>query len=431
LWRLFTWQEALGEDRNQLHAIWLVLSVAFLGGLGASFVVPFLPLYALTLGGTRSHVGLLTGMPFLAGAPFPLLGAWLTGRLPQRKRYIWALTSGVMWTMTFAGYALVPEITNGPLAVWLIILLYGWAAIGAYTGQPAWQVLMMEPIPRTALGRVWADYNTAAGVATVLATAVAGSMINRMRGLTGYQVGALIALAVHILKCYIILRIPEERLVSTRMEGVAPGRPGPSFPEILSRDRDLVLFCFAGALLGFSTNLSAPQLPVFWVQGLKASAGTVGLLNAVGVLTSLLSWRFYGSLVDRGNPKRIMVLSGTWSALVAPAWIAASQTWQAFPLQVLSVIGTVGWATAAFCFLRALAPPDRLASYIALQSLMLGIPTFLGAVLSGLIAEQVGFTANFALNAVFTLVGVLVFARWVRDPFMPGLRPAEKTAVSV
>jgi MFS family permease len=428
--RLFSWSTELEDNHYRFLALQLILAVGFLSGLGASFTAPFLPLYALALGATRRQIGLMNGLPFLPGTLFQLLGAKLAERLPNRKRWIFVLTGGTMGGLAMIGYALIPEISAGAVAVWMLITLYTWAAIWGHTGLPAWNVLFTEAMPRPIWGRFWADYNIAASMITVVATASAGWMINKLGEPTGYQVGALISFTVNACTLYIVIRIPEEQLQPRDEETLARWKLGRGFLGILKEDRDFVLFCLVGALLNLSNNLSAPQLPVFWVQGLKASAGTVGLLNAVGVVTTLIGWRFYGSRVDRGNPKRIMVISGIWSAIMTLAWLLATQMWHAFPLRVLSVMATMGWLTAGFSFIRAMAPPQQLGSYLALQTMFYSFPGFVGAALSGVVAERLGFGANFVLSSLFALLGVLVFARWVGDPFATRIGPGREATFS-
>jgi len=386
--------------------------------------------YALALGGTREQVGVMHALPLLLGTPFQLVGAWLAERFPYAKRWIFVLTGGTMGGLALLGYALIPAMGLGAYAIWLLIALYAWASIWGQMGLPAWNVLFTRAMSRPIWGRFWADYNIATSLVAIVATAGASLLIRRLGEPTGYQAGALVSSAVNLCSLYVVLRIPEAQLADQEKDGSAGWRTEGGFARVLRSDRDFLGFCLVGGLLHLAGNLTIPQLPVFWVQTLQATPGVVGLLNAVGVATALAGWRFYGPRVDRGSPKRIMVASGLWSAAMTLPWLLARQTWHAFPLRVLSTLAAMGWTTASFSFIRAMAPPHRLASYLALQGLFLGLPGFVGALLSGVISARLGFGALFAVAAALSFCSVGAFARWVGDPFQTGNGPRASMAPS-
>ncbi|HEX6353168.1 MFS transporter [Actinophytocola sp.] len=192
----------------------------------------------------------------------------------------------------------------------------------------------------------------------------------------------------------------------------APPRPGPAHTNPTAVLLVLALSTFAIVVMqsmvmpilpGLATSLSVSMADVSWVV-------TVSLLSAA-VFTPIL-----GSLGDALGRKRVLMV--TLALVTAGSVLAASS--HVFALVLAGrVLQGMGFAAMplAIGIVRAIFPPAKVASSIALLSALTGIGAGAGLLVSGLLVKaDVTAQGMFWISAAATAIGLLGVAVLVKLP---------------
>lgn len=164
-----------------------------------------------------------------------------------------------------------------------------------------------------------------------------------------------------------------------------------------------------------------------WVAVRIASPGTAGMLLAVSAVPRLLLMLSGGVLVDRTEPRRLMMVSDLARAVVCLAAAAVALRQASIPLLVVVALA-FGVADAVFLpAAGALQPrllePERYAGGNAVVATLNRLALTLGAPLGGLLVAAGGFSAALLVDAATFAVSVLAL-RTLRP--RPAARPSTK-----
>jgi MFS family permease len=189
----------------------------------------------------------------------------------------------------------------------------------------------------------------------------------------------------------------------------------------LSRNRDYtLLWCGrAASEFGISTTTIAFPLLVLAVTGSAASSGLV--LGAIG-LAQLLAGLPAGALVDRWNPKRIMLGCEAAQAVAAGSVVAAVLLHRVTVPQLIAVAAVIGVCAALFDPAESAALPTLVTSEQVPTAVAMNAARAIFGHLSGTAAGgflfAVGRFVPFAAEA-FTHFAALVTLPFVRLPPRP------------
>lgn len=197
------------------------------------------------------------------------------------------------------------------------------------------------------------------------------------------------------------------------------------------RHRNFALF-WTGALISNSgTWIQNATVPYVLYQ-LTHSEAWVGLATFAQFIPSVLFGPLGGSLADRLDRRRFLVITQTLLGISAIAmwllWIAGLASPVAI-LGLVAVSGTLnGLNTPSWqAFVPALVPREDLLSAITLNSLQFNAARAIGSGLAGLVLYKLGPSSAFLFNAISYLC-VLLALSMVRLPaFVP--RPAASGGV--
>lgn len=148
------------------------------------------------------------------------------------------------------------------------------------------------------------------------------------------------------------------------------------------------------------------QTAIAWlVYQLTGSAASLGLVLAAGGLPSLLFGPWGGSIADRVDLRRLLIVTQSLFGLLAAAlWVIAATGHASVALVV--TIGVIGGfvqivdSPARQAFVSALVPPTDLASAVSLNGVVMNTARVVGPALAGALIVTVGTTPCFAVNAV-------------------------------
>jgi MFS family permease len=175
---------------------------------------------------------------------------------------------------------------------------------------------------------------------------------------------------------------------------------------------------FAGQIASASGTF-LQQTAIGWlVFQLTGSATSLGLVLAVGGLPSLILGPWGGSLADRVDLRRLLIVTqSVFGVLAAVLWCAGAVGAGSVGLVIaINVVGgfvSVVDSPARQAFVSLLVPPEDLASAVSLNGVVMNSARVVGPAVAGVLIVTVGTTPCFAVNAVSyaAVIGALAFVR--------------------
>jgi len=359
--------------------------------LGAIFV-----LFLNNLGLSKSAIGFLLSL-------FPFFGLTALFTAPAVARFGYKRTYVTFWTarkVVTAGLLLTPLVlarfgTNVASGyVGIIVATFAICRAIGETGSYPW---IQEYIPASVRGKYSANENTAVTIANLAAVGVAGYVVGRTTGLTGFMILIAAGVIFGFITVYGLSRLP----------GGAPVRGGydhRSLPQRLAgpaRDGDFRRYLIGAGLLTLAWGPIGSFLPLFMQDQIGLSAEQVVWLQAGTFIGGLISGYVWGWAADRYGSRPVM-LSGMYLLAVLPFfWLLMPRH---MPLSVPIAIGVallqgligLAWSIGSTRQLFVnLVPPEHKSDYMALNYAWMGAVGGLSQVLGGrLIDLSKGLTGH-------------------------------------
>ncbi len=172
-------------------------------------------------------------------------------------------------------------------------------------------------------------------------------------------------------------------------------------------DRDYLVV--NGANVFYSLHATMFIFMPAYLYTLHLPAGTIGLLMATGTLASVLVKPLNGWLVNRGRHALFMSLGALLSGLATIPWLFPHGTGAGlFLLRACQGAAYSFFATAAYGYVAAAAPPSRRGEALGVFGLSFFIPTALGSQIGEMIVGHAGFPGIFLGAMVAVLPAVLL-----------------------
>ncbi|MFC2069282.1 MFS transporter [Chloroflexota bacterium] len=372
-----------------INRVFPVLAISmFSCMLGTGIVVPFLPLYAESLGAS----GLWLGLIFAAFPLSRILATPVFGRLSDRKgRKLFISTGLLAYAIISFGFIY----TNTYPQLVLLRFLHGLA--GALI-LPIAQAYVGDISPPGEEGK-WMGYANAATYSGFGFGPLIGGVLSERLGMdAAFLAMGVLSLLAFIITIFFLPTIKPKQ----------PITPYPSFREMSRSGMIIGLFSFRFTL-SLGTGIFFIFLPVLATYSLGLRPSLVGILLAINILLMALLGIPSGRIADRFN-RRFLVVVG---CLVSSMFLFAVPLGNTFGLLLaLAVFGSLGNAIAIPAATAMAVEQGKkygMGSSIALFSMALGIGLVVGPIVGGIINDLAGINSAFYFGAVVTLVGAALF----------------------
>ena len=394
---------------NSLNSIFAQFTV-----FGSVFV-----LFLNTLGLSKSQIGLvLSLLPFTS--VLALFVAPAVARLGYKRTFLTGYGARLVVT---AFLLLTPWVVTAyglDAALRFVTVVVGVFAILRALMEIGHMPWVQEYVPNSVRGKYAAKDNMYVTVAGIFAISVAGVVIGRATGLTGYMVliGAGVLAGFVSLWCYSF--IPGGAPVRTRGASASQYRD----MRIALQDSDYRRYLLGVSLITLGVAAWAAFLPLYLQEQVGISAGRVVWVQIGTLVGALLSSYVWGWAADRYGSKPVM-RSGAAMLAVLPLllWLIPRHSWLslyfALGISLLQGVAGVGWVIGAGRLLHVtLAPPAKKVGYMALYAAWIGIVAGLSQLAGGRILDmtqglsaQAGYfvldpyTPLFLIGAILTVAG--------------------------
>ncbi len=362
---------------NRKLFISLMLTMAATA-LGASIVVPLLPVYASQMGATGHQLGLVfSGFALARSLLLPLIGLLAD----RHGRRIVMLLGLLIFSLIAVAFVFAQSVTQ--LIVCRVI-----QGIGAAMVIPIARAYGGDLSPPGREGRTMGQFNMAFFAGLACGPWI-GGYIKDFFGMrfAFYSMGGL-ALVGFVLA---LLTLPRTESTETSK----PRGPRLGYLAILRKPPVRAMFLFrAGSIIGLGMNWAF--LPLYGHSELRLSGGRIGILVSLTVLMATLLQPFFGRRADRSSRAWMTFHGGLWASAFLLLVPFCDTFWQLFLLNLL-----IGAAIGLYMPpLMAMAVDighrhDVMNRVMTLLEMAFSFGMVLGPIMAGLVMEAYGLRTIF------------------------------------
>ena len=393
---------------SDFQKLWVGQAVSVFGSLITRTALPWCAL--LFLHARALDMALLVLADLLPGFLLGLFaGAWLDRRA-KRPVMIACDILRFLLVMSIPALALTGKLTLGSL--FAVAPLMG---ILSTVFDIAYQSYLPELVQGEALGRANSRLSASAAVAEVCAFSVSGWLVQHFGG----PQALLIDAGTFLLSALSLLAIRQPNHVVPQLAGVQGGGLFQEAVEGLryvGRQRLLRALALAQVALSFSMSLLSPLVLLFMTRTLALEPKFLGMVFAVGGVTSLLGATFAAPLAQRFGVYRATALSfgliplGMLMIPLAPTRSALSYGL----LTANQLITDPGWTIFEIhqTTLRQQLAPEKLLGRVNAVTKVGGLgASLLGTLLAGALGDRVGPRPVLFAGVGLAFVAAILFAR--------------------
>ncbi len=353
----------------------------------------FLAAFALILGASNLHIGIMTAIPFIM-QPVQIVAVVVVERFRKRKAI--AIPSHFIAFAAWVPIALLPFIINVPNPGAVTLLLFFIAIRGVATAfvNTSWTSWLRDIAAGDAIGGFFAQRLRIATITAAITGLAAALYIDWWQGavaesevIFGYSYAILLgSILLGFGSVGMMARIPEPPMAP--VAGVKPS----VFRTLSAPLRDgnyvqLVRYLF---VWNFVVFLAAPFFTVYMLTKLELSLLIVVALGVWSQLSNVFFLPVWGPLADRFGSKVILSICSSLYFLVILGWTFTTMPDSHFltmPLLILlhSLIGiaSAGINVASTTLRMKLAPTGQATAYLTAASLAASAGAGIGPLLGG------------------------------------------------
>ncbi len=377
---------------------------------------------ALYLGANTTQIGILAALPALANLT-QVIASFLSRRIANKERFV--LITGSLHQCLWASAVLVPLWVPKELWVLAFGLVIGVASIFASLSSPAFNAWFAQLVPDNVRASYISRRSATVAFLGMLGGIGAGRFLDLVPGYRGFAILFGLALTFGLLGKAMLLRVPSTSAPRNLAEGQLSFREHLCLPM---SNASFVTFCVFYFFWAFANGLAAPFHTVYLLKSIGAPYFQVASFTAISTLSTVISYRAWGYLVNRYGNTPIVQLTFLLSAPLSLFWFFATKGNYQIMITLVSVLGGVlggGAALATNNMLYSLMPPgEEKANYWSFFSTVTGIAASSAPVLGGLLARLIvgvefqlfgipigNLQLIFFLNGLLLLVPLLIFPR--------------------
>jgi MFS family permease len=389
----------IARDKNNLVA-WYITLIGFLGIFSTTISKnPVLPLFVNGLGGSDAILGIIAAASPLAGIIFSFPVGFLADKIGKRKLLI---ISGIIFTISPLLYLMV----SSPLYLIPIRFFHGMAT--AIMG-PVASAIIISFFDKNK-GEKLGLYSSATLFGRTLAPLLGGFLIGFFAGYGGLFNYKIVYLSAFVLSLPIIvlsLLIPKEPGTDSIVRVF-------SFKEMISALRRFLKsgLVTATATIDMATyfiyGVLEAYLPLLLIQK-KVSAGQIGLLFSIQVVSIALTKPFFGRLADRID-KRLQILGGIFILTVTTLLIPLLTDYYAIIVDILFFgLGMSLSTVATSTYLAENVAKTELATSMGILSAIMDVGQSAGPFLTGFIVTLYSYHVGFYFSGGVALLSAIFF----------------------
>ncbi len=267
------------------------------------------------------------------------------------------------------------------LPIWFMALVIA-ASIAISLVIPAWSSLIGDYTSQTTRGATIGRINSLSQIGGLTAMVFALALTLNQVGETtpeSYTPILAMAAAMNFVSGALSL-VTEEKPPAPRKEKLEMAR--------VFRDTRLRRYLLINMVYGMSMSFSWPLMPFIIVDKLALKIWQIAAYSIASSASSMLSQRYLGNLMDRVGRRPVVVFSRV-SMAIAPLVYAFATSWLHIVLaDVILGVGMGAWMSSGPTYIIDMAPTELRATYLAANTAIFGVSTFVGNLAGGYITDN-------------------------------------------
>jgi len=378
------------------------------GNMTSNYITP----YALHLGASNGQVGFVHALQSLASTFAQLPAARLPGMI--NRKMVWSLSiigSRLIWIpiILLVFFPFEPVLA-------LTVLLAVYSFLNAIRG-PAWASLVGDIVPPDKRGEYFGKRNMLVGLAGLFSMLTSGLIL----AIFGFGILFGLSVIIGLVALWSVSKIFEPPMamefhyrhsIKFNLRSMIIG---------LKLNKNLMYFTAYIMIVSFAIAMAAPFYAVYMLKNLGLDYITYSIVITIGVLVTIFSQPYWGKMADRYGERSILIITALMIPFIPLFWIFASTPVHLVLIQIYDGFIFGGWSLVIFNFLLASTPADKRTNYIANHTFFVGLTTFAGTLIGGLIADKLQLSPMFGFGGLTILFLISFILRIISWLFLPQL----------
>ncbi|MCD6247544.1 MAG: MFS transporter [Candidatus Diapherotrites archaeon] len=382
-------QSKIPSKRN----IYLLGLVSFINDIGSKMILPILPLFVKSLGGSGLAVGLIGGLGETIAALLKVFAGHISDKIGKRKPFV------------FFGYgiAAIAKLLLGIATVWPhVLILRSIERLGKGVRQPARDALLAASTTKKARGRGFGIHRAFDSGGAILGSLLA--LILFWSFGFGFREIFIFAglISMFSLLPAVFIKEPSENL--KRRKAVVLSISLRSLPRNL---KAFILIASIFALANFSYMFFILRSEQFFTKELAVVMPILmyAIYNTIATCFAVPA----GVLSDKVGRKRVLIFGYALFALVSLSFIYVNSLITMMLLFFLYGLFFAFVDANERAFVSDMAPKEIRATALGTFQAATGLALLPAGVIAGLLWDSFGFTATFFYGFLLALIAVLMF----------------------
>jgi MFS family permease len=402
--------------------------------------------YALYFGASEFQIGILSALPFLFSSTQLFTNAIVQKVGSKKTTAVGFLGLARSFWVLLVILPFIPGARGSAWAPWVIILTPLCVTGFGHIGVVAWMSWVTDYVPIPIRGDFFTRRNLivsiCGGITLILGTYLLDQWAASFPSLEIYKHSVVmsIGLVSGLTSVFLLSRIPDTRTLRRNTDVDVWRNMVLPFKDKFFR-KFLLTRCYWTVAMG----MVVPFFHVFMLKYLGLSYWTIGLILMIGRLFDLYGMRFWGRMIDQFGSRPVLILSFVGKGIYPLLWLflRPDNWWLLFIIISFNIFNTALLIGSSTLMLRLSPEKDR-ESYVAGFQASMNVCYALGALIGGIIAEQLeGMT--FAILPFWTIYGIqflfiigalwrfsaLFFIKHVQEPDQKGVSHMLKVLINL
>ncbi|MCX8175336.1 MAG: MFS transporter [Candidatus Micrarchaeota archaeon] len=341
---------------------------------------------AVALGASNFYIGTLTALPHFVGALFQF-GSLSALRIAKNRKMlvmIGCLLQALTWLPVVAALVWPSEIS-----VELIILFFSLGSGFSLFINPAWSSWVSDIVPENERARYFANRNRLMQFTLFAVTFLAGVALNWLE----VSIGARLAFAVAFFFAFLArfsTVFLHWKTADVKYEIQLIKEIGMKHLFLLPAYRHELWFLWFVALMSFAVQFASPFFTPYILENLNYDVGTLGVLTAVAVLAKIVSFPYWGKIIDRFGNRTALIACAYAAPFVPFLWLLSGNFWMLVLFQLYSGFVWSGYDLAVFNYALSLVSRELRPSFMSKYNIFSGVFYAAGALAGGAFLQLFG-----------------------------------------
>lgn len=383
------------------------LTYCLLDGILAQIMVTLVDTFsvaaALSVKAPAIAISLLSCLPLFLGS---IGQALLLGRINPthgRKQFIlFGIRLQIFWLILAA---CVPFFFKPPQSSWIFVFMLVFSSVCGSIFSNLWMTWFSDLVPDEIMGRHTGWRNTIFTPIQLIAGLLVGIIARRY---TTDNTPWIFFAAVFLTGA--LFRIASSIMLSRQYEPPMKHRDCIMPLWRFKPSSQFVLFALATTLFNASAGMSGPFFSVWFLRDLHFDYMTFTINAACATFGAIISFRYWGTLVDRVGSVRVIKLTGAMAAIVPLPYLFFDDPKLLWFFQIYSGISWAGFGMSSFKYMLKMSDRQFPEHAISFLNLMQGIFSFVFGLLGGFLATHLPELFGWKLRSLFLLSGIMRFS---------------------